>query len=65
MENVRNIKLTGITVNVNYCSDDKIYIIDSLTHFNRNLIFKAKFFALEKGYKFVWFKDLKLFIKKS
>lgn len=64
MENVRKTKLTGITVNANW-SDDKIFINDSLTQFNRNLFFKAKVVAREKGYKFVWFKDLKLFIKKN
>jgi len=64
MENVRKTKLTGETVNANW-NNDKIYINDCLTLFNRNLFFKAKVFAREKSFKFVWFKDLKLFIKKS
>lgn len=62
--NFRKTKLTGETVNANW-NNDKIYINDYLTLFNRNLFFKAKVFAREKSFKFVWFKDLKLFIKKS
>lgn len=64
MENVRKTKLTGKIVNANW-NNNTIYINDSLTYFNRNLFFKAKAFARDKGFKFIWFKDLKLFIKKS
>jgi len=41
MENVRKTKLTGETVNVNW-NNDKIYINDCLTLFNRNLFLKIK-----------------------
>uniref|UniRef100_A0A2S2NLJ2 PHD-type domain-containing protein n=1 Tax=Schizaphis graminum TaxID=13262 RepID=A0A2S2NLJ2_SCHGA len=64
MDSVRKLKLTGKSVNTNW-SDDKIYMNDSLTQFNRNLFFKARVFARDAGYKFVWFKDSKLFIKKN
>ncbi|XP_026821659.1 uncharacterized protein LOC113560080 [Rhopalosiphum maidis] len=55
-DNVKKLKLTGKSVNINW-SDDKIYMNDSLTQFNRNLFFKARVFTRDVGYKFVWFKD--------
>jgi len=65
MEIVRKTKLTGKTVNANW-NDVKIYINRVyINQFNRNLFFKANIFSREKGFKFVWFKDLKLIIKKS
>lgn len=62
--NSKKTKLTGNFVNDNW-NNDKIYINDSLTQLNRNLFFKARFHARDIGYKFVWFKDQKLFIKKN
>lgn len=44
--------------------DNKIYVNDYLTTFNRNLFFKTKAFAREAGFKYVWFKDSKLFVNK-
>lgn len=44
---------------------EAIYVNSYLTIFNRNLLFKTKAFAREAGYKFVWFKDAKVFIKKN
>lgn len=38
---------------------------DNLTQFNRNLFFKSKVFARDSGYRFVWYKDSKFFIKKN
>lgn len=64
MDNVKKSKLTGKVVNSNW-NDEKIYINDSLTQFNKNLFFKARAFARDKGYKFVWFRDSKIFIKKN
>lgn len=64
METARKTKLTGITVDSNW-KNDAIYINDNLTQFNRNLFFKTKSFARDSGYKFVWFKDAKIFIKKD
>ncbi|KAF0748807.1 E3 ubiquitin-protein ligase TRAIP-like [Aphis craccivora] len=49
MDSVRKLKLAGKSVNTNW-SDDKIYMNDSLTQFNRNLFFKAKIFARDVGY---------------
>jgi len=58
MESVRKLKLTSKFVNTNW-SDDKIYMNDSLTQFNRNLylFFKARVFARKMGYKYIWFKN--------
>lgn len=64
METARKTKLTGITVDSNW-KNDAIYINDNLTQFNRNLFFKTKSFARDSGYKFVWFKDAKIFMKKD
>lgn len=44
---------------------EAIYVNYYLTTFNRNLLFKTKSFAREASYKFVWFKDAKVFIKKK
>lgn len=60
MENVKKSKLTGKIVNINWkiC---KIYIHNNLTQFNKNLFFKARTFARENRYYFVWFKGTKVF----
>lgn len=63
METARKTKLTGIRVDSSW-KNEAIYMNDRLTQFNRNLFFKTKAFARDNGYKFVWFKDSKLFIKK-
>lgn len=44
---------------------EPIYVNHYLTIFNRNLFFKTKAFARQAGFKFVWFKDSKIFIKKN
>ncbi|KAL4096900.1 hypothetical protein QTP88_021775 [Uroleucon formosanum] len=64
MDNVKKSKLTGKVVNSNW-NDENIYINDSLTQFNKNLLFKTRAFSRDKGYKFVWFRDSKIFIKKN
>lgn len=64
IQNSKKSKLTGKSLNTNW-NDDKIYINDCLTHFNTNLFFKTKAYACDKGYKYVWFKDSKIFIKKN
>lgn len=63
MDNVKKAKLKGKVVNTNW-NDENIYINDSLTQFNKNLFFKTRAFARDTGYKFVWFRDSKIFIKK-
>lgn len=62
MDNVKKAKLKGKDSN---WKDKNIYINDSLTQFNKNLFFKTRAFARDTGYKFVWFKDSKIFIKKN
>lgn len=64
METSRKNKLTGNRVDVNW-KNDPIYINDNLTQFNRNVFFKTKAFARDSGYRFVWFRDSKIFIKKN
>jgi len=63
IETTRKTKLTGIKVYSNW-KNDVIYIKDNLIQLNINLFFKIKSFARDSGYKFVWFKDAKIFIKK-
>jgi hypothetical protein len=60
----RKTKLTGSKVDAEW-KNNAIYVNDNLTQFNRNLFFKTKTFARESGYRYVWFKDTKLFIKKN
>ncbi|XP_025196170.1 uncharacterized protein LOC112595249 [Melanaphis sacchari] len=60
----RKTKLTGSNVDADW-KNNAIYVNDNLTQFNRNLFFKTKTFARESGYRYVWFKDTKLFIKKN
>jgi len=64
MESSRKIKPTGNSVEASW-KNEAIYINDNLTQFNRNLFYKTKIFARDSGYKFVWFRDYKLFIKKT
>lgn len=64
MESSRKIKPTGNSVEASW-KNEPIYINDNLTQFNRNLFYKTKIFARDSGYKFVWFRDYKLFIKKT
>lgn len=42
-----------------------IFVNNYLTQYNSNLFFKSRMFAKEKDFKFVWFNDCKIFIKKS
>jgi len=64
MERVKKSKLNGKTVNSKW-NNDSIYINDGLTQFNKNLFFKTRAFAREAGYKFTWFKDSNIFLKKN
>lgn len=57
-------KPRGITFHDNW-GNVPIYVNNFLTLYNRNLLFKTKAFARETGFKYVWFKNSKLFIKKS
>lgn len=64
IETSRKIKPIGNSVDVSW-KNEAIYINENLTQFIRNLIFITKSFARDFGYKFVWFKDSKLFLKKK
>jgi len=61
--NSRKQKPTGNMFSENW-GMGPIYVNNYLTFFNRNLLFKTKAFAREASFKFVWFKDSKIFIKK-
>lgn len=61
--NSKKLKLSGNLLTENW-NNDAIYVNNCLTYFNRNFYFKTKAFARDGSYKFVWFKDSKLFIKK-
>jgi len=62
--NSRKLKPTGNMFSENW-GTGPIYVNNYLTFFNRNLLFKTKAFAREASFKFVWFEDSKIFIKKS
>jgi len=64
MESSRKIKPTGNSVEPSW-KNETIYIHDNLMQFNKNLFYKTKIFARDSGYKFVWFRDYKLFIKNT
>lgn len=64
MKSSRKIKPTGNSVEASW-KNEGIYINDNLKQFNRNPFYKTKIFASDLGYKFVWFRDYKLFIKKT
>lgn len=61
IEAVRKTKLTGNRVDSKW-KNAAIYTNDNLTQFNRNLFFKTKAFPRDSDYKFVWFRDSKIFI---
>lgn len=45
--------------------NNNIYINEQMTQVNRNLFYKAKNIAREVGFKFIWFKNSKIFAKKQ
>lgn len=44
---------------------NNIYINEQMTQVHRNLFYKAKNIAREVGFKFIWFKNSKIFAKKN
>lgn len=64
IESSRKIKPTGNSVEASW-KNEAIYINNNLMQFNRNLFYKTKIFARDSGYKFVWFRNYKLFINKT
>ncbi|VVC31128.1 Hypothetical protein CINCED_3A020810 [Cinara cedri] len=62
--NFKKVKPRGNTFHEKW-GMEAIYINNYLSVFNRNLLLKTKAFAREAGFKFVWIKDSKVFIKKN
>lgn len=59
-------RLTANNINVNW-QNYGIYINNYLylTQYYRNVFYKTRMFAKEHNFKFVWFKNNKLFMKKT
>lgn len=64
MEMMKKSRLNAKNLNENW-GEGKIFINNELSSFNRNLFYKARIFAKDNVFKFVWFKDCKVFIKKN
>jgi len=64
MEFAKKRKLITKHLNENW-ENGNIYINNELTAFNRDLFYKTRMFAKSNNFKFVWFKDLKIFIEKD
>jgi len=64
MHLVKTKRLSTTDINENW-KKEGIYINNYLTQTYRNLFFKTKLLAKEKNYKFVWFKNNKLFVRKN
>jgi len=45
--------------------DKRVFINGSLTAYNSKLLFKTRAFARDKGFRYVWFCDYKLYLKKA
>jgi len=64
MNLVKTKRLSTTDINENW-KKEGIYVNNYLTQTYRNLFFKTKLLAKEKNYKFVWFKNNKLFVRKN
>jgi len=64
VSSTRKQKPRGNTIHDKW-GNEALYVNNFLTLYNRNLFFKSKAFAREAGFKYVWFKDSKIFIKKT
>lgn len=64
MEFVNKWKLITKHLDENW-ENGNIYIDNELSAFNRDLFYKTRMFAKSNNFTFVWFKDLKIFIKKD
>lgn len=64
MDLAKKRRLSANNLNVNWESNN-IYVNNYLTQSNKNLFYKTRIFAKEHSYKFVWFKNNKIFMKKS
>ncbi|XP_025423462.1 uncharacterized protein LOC112692862 [Sipha flava] len=57
-------KLKANNVNAKW-KEEGIYINNYLTQINRNLFYKTRLYAKENNYKYVWYRDCKIFIRKD
>lgn len=64
MDFAKKRKLSTKHLNENW-ENGNIFINNELTAFNRDLFYKTRMFAKSNNFKFVWFKDLKIFLKKD
>lgn len=64
MEKKRNVDITADAI-MNNGSKQKIYINESLTKENKQLLFKTKEKARDASYKYVWSKEGKIFVRKN
>lgn len=64
MENMKKRKLNTNNVNEAW-GEGNIFINNELSPFNRELFYKVRMFAKKNAFKFVWFNELKIFIKKN
>jgi hypothetical protein len=60
----RKLKLKAKNLNAEWANDN-IYINEQMTQVNKYIFFKARSAVREVGYKFIWFKDAKIFVKKN
>jgi len=64
MECSKKRKIKACSINESW-GNGGIFVNNYLTQYNSNLFFKSRMFAKENNFKFVWFNDGKIFIKKS
>lgn len=64
MDNAKKRKLNTKNLDENW-DFGNIFINNEVSSFNRDLFFKARMFAKTNDFKFVWYNDFKIFIKKK
>lgn len=64
MDLAKKEKMIANTINESW-GGAGIFINNYLTKYNSNLFYKIRMFAKERNFKFVWFKDDKMHIKKN
>lgn len=63
MECSKKKKIKACSINESW-GNEGIFVNNYLTQYNSNLFFKSRMFAKENNFKFVWFNDCEIFIKK-
>jgi hypothetical protein len=61
----RKVKRTLNTGHIGYSDSTPIYINESLTYIRRKLLATAREMRKEKGYRFIWIKEGKIFVRKE